>query len=105
MGIIIGKLNLNSDRGFVYDLIPTPLTDNGTPACSLKSETAGREEKKKGSKGGKSSNEPPPSLSIDGDWVAEHARQVRGAQLEILQFFVDEFGVVLVKVEAFWIGF
>lgn len=76
VGIIIGKLNTNSDRGFVYDLIPTPLTDSGSPACSLKSEPASREEKKKGSKGGKPSNDPPTSLLIDGDWVAEHALQV-----------------------------
>lgn len=76
VGIVIGKVNPNSDRGFVYDLIPTPLTDSGSAACSLKSEPASREEKKKGSKGGKPSNDPPPSLLIDGDWVAEHARQV-----------------------------
>ncbi|XP_020112799.1 protein odr-4 homolog [Ananas comosus] len=77
VGLVIGKLSPNSERGFVYALIPTPPTDGGGPACSLRSEGGGgREEKKKGSKGGKSSNESPPSIVIDGDWVSEHARQV-----------------------------
>ncbi|KAJ6851705.1 protein odr-4-like protein [Iris pallida] len=77
VGIVVGKLNPNSDRAFVYDLIPTPPTDGGGPPCSLRSSEVGgggggREKKKKGG----SSVEPPPSLSIDADWVAEHARQV-----------------------------
>lgn len=74
---MIGKLTATSDRGQVYALIPTPSTDGGDPACSLRSEGGGggREEKKKsGSK--KPSNEVPQSVAVDGDWVAEHARQV-----------------------------
>ncbi|KAM0945164.1 hypothetical protein DsansV1_C10g0099791 [Dioscorea sansibarensis] len=76
IGLIIGKMSSFSDRGLIYDLIPTPPTDSGGPACALRSAGRGREEKKKGSKGGKGSSEPTPSLVIDGDWVAEHARQV-----------------------------
>ncbi|XP_073105919.1 uncharacterized protein [Elaeis guineensis] len=74
VGLIVGKLSSDSNRGFVYDLIPTPPTDGGGPACSLRSEGGGRDDKKKGSKSGKASAEP--SLVIDGDWVGEHARQV-----------------------------
>ncbi|KAG1359583.1 putative protein odr-4 [Cocos nucifera] len=74
VGLIVGKLSSDSNRGFVYDLITTPPTDGGGPACSLRSEGGGRDDKKKVSKGGKPSAEP--SLVIDGDWVAEHARQV-----------------------------
>ncbi|XP_072976771.1 uncharacterized protein [Typha angustifolia] len=73
VGLIIGKLSPNSDRGLVYALIATPPTDGGGPACSLRSEG---EKRKAGSKGGKSSMETAPTLVIDGDWVAEHARQV-----------------------------
>lgn len=76
VGIIIGKLNPHLDRGFVYDLIPTPPTDGGVPPCSLKSEGEGRDGKKKGSKSGKLLAAATPSLLIDGEWVAEHARQV-----------------------------
>ncbi|XP_020577652.1 protein odr-4 homolog [Phalaenopsis equestris] len=76
VGIIIGKLSLHLERGFVYDLIPTPPTDGGGPACSLKFDTGGWDGRKKGSKGGKASAEAIPSLLIDGEWVAEHARQV-----------------------------
>lgn len=75
IGLIIGKMSSFSDRGLIYDLIPTPPTDSGSPACALRSEGGGREEKKKGFKGGKGLSEPTP-LVIDGDWVAEHARQV-----------------------------
>ncbi|RZR94708.1 hypothetical protein BHM03_00023454 [Ensete ventricosum] len=77
VGLVIGQLNRSSDRGFVYDLIPTPPTDGGGPACSLKSEAAGKDDKKKGSKSGKPSAELPASLVVDNDWVAEHARQVK----------------------------
>ncbi|WOK94850.1 hypothetical protein Cni_G03555 [Canna indica] len=79
VGLVIGKLSPNSDRGLVYDLIPTPPTDRGDSACSLKSEATGGgggKDGKKGSKGGKPSAETPTSLIIDSDWVAEHARQV-----------------------------
>ncbi|KAH0448196.1 hypothetical protein IEQ34_021996 [Dendrobium chrysotoxum] len=76
VGILVGKLSSHLERGFVYDLIPTPPTDGGSPACSLKSESGGREDRKRGTKGGKASAEAISSLLIDGEWVAEHARQV-----------------------------
>ncbi|KAK1291174.1 hypothetical protein QJS10_CPB17g02440 [Acorus calamus] len=76
VGLIVGKMSPSLDRGFVYDLIPTPPTESGRPACSLTE--IFREDRKKGppSKGGKPSQAEVASLSIDGDWVAEHARQV-----------------------------
>ncbi|KAG6468534.1 hypothetical protein ZIOFF_073222 [Zingiber officinale] len=78
VGLVIGNLSANSDRGFVYYLIPTPPTDGGGPACSLKREVSGNfgKDGKKGSKGAKAASEAPASLVIDADWVAEHARQV-----------------------------
>eukprot|EP00262_Sarcandra_glabra_P011643 TRINITY_DN2837_c0_g1_i1.p1 TRINITY_DN2837_c0_g1~~TRINITY_DN2837_c0_g1_i1.p1 ORF type:complete len:143 (-),score=20.18 TRINITY_DN2837_c0_g1_i1:7-435(-) len=72
VGLVIGKLNSDIDRGFVFNLIPTPPNDAGEPPCSLSE--IGRDDKKKGSKG-KSQIEAP-SLSIDRDWVVEHACQV-----------------------------
>lgn len=79
VGLVIGKLSANSNRGFVYYLIPTPATDGGGPACSLKREASGNfgKDGKKGSKGAKPVSEAPASLVIDTDWVAEHARQVK----------------------------
>lgn len=76
VGIIVGQLNPHSERGFVYDLIPTPPTDGGGPPCSLKSEGEERDERKKGSKGGKVSAGATPSILIDREWVVEHSRQV-----------------------------
>lgn len=32
---MIGKLSSGLDRGFVFDLIPTPSNDAGEPACSV----------------------------------------------------------------------
>ncbi|RID59947.1 hypothetical protein BRARA_F03137 [Brassica rapa] len=72
VGLVIGKLSSVLDRGFVFDLIPTPSNDAGEPACSVL-ET--RDDKKKPSKSKAQSSESS-SLSIDCDWVAEHARQV-----------------------------
>ncbi|XP_047327007.1 protein odr-4 homolog [Impatiens glandulifera] len=72
VGLVIGKLNSDLDRGFVFDLIPTPPNDAGEPACSLIE--AARDDKNKGSKG--KSQVGSSSLFIDKDWVAEHARQV-----------------------------
>ncbi|XP_057974867.1 uncharacterized protein LOC131162428 isoform X2 [Malania oleifera] len=72
VGLVIGKLSAALDRGFVFDLVPTPPNDAGEPACSLM-ETA-RDDKRKGSKG--KSQAESSSLVIDQDWVAEHARQV-----------------------------
>ena len=72
MGLVIGKLSSVLDRGFVFLLIPTPSNDAGEPSCSVL-ET--RDDKKKPSKS-KSQSSKSSSLSIDSDWVAEHARQV-----------------------------
>ncbi|EOA23910.1 hypothetical protein CARUB_v10017124mg [Capsella rubella] len=69
VGLVIGKLSSVLDRGFVFDLIPTPSNDDGGPACSVL-ET--KDDKRKPSKSKSESS----SLSIDSDWVAEHARQV-----------------------------
>jgi len=69
---VIGKLSSVLDRGFVFDLIPTPSNDDGEPACAVL-ET--KDDKRKPSKS-KSQSSESSSLSIDSDWVAEHARQV-----------------------------
>lgn len=72
MGLVIGKLNSRLDRGFVFDLIPTPVNDGGEPPCSVAESF--RDDKKKGSKGKATADSS--ILVIDKDWVAEHARQV-----------------------------
>ncbi|XP_022980979.1 protein odr-4 homolog isoform X1 [Cucurbita maxima] len=74
IGLVIGRISSSLDRGFVFDLIPTPPNDAGEAACSLVG--AIKDDKKKGSKG-KSPAVDSSSLVIDKDWVAEHARQVR----------------------------
>ncbi|XP_038897792.1 protein odr-4 homolog [Benincasa hispida] len=74
IGLAIGRLSSPLDRGFVFDLIPTPPNDAGEAACSILG--AIKDDKKKGSKG-KSPAVDSSSLVIDKDWVAEHARQVR----------------------------
>ncbi|KAM7266249.1 hypothetical protein ACFE04_004146 [Oxalis oulophora] len=73
VGLVIGKLSSSLDKGFVYDLLPTPLNDDGQLACSLIDAKS-----KKASKSNKSSSlmQDFSSLFIDNDWVAEHARQV-----------------------------
>ena len=71
---MVGKLNSSIDRGFVFDLLPTPPNDAGEPACSL-SEAPKDDKKKKGPKT-KSLHDSSSSLLIDQDWVVEHARQV-----------------------------
>lgn len=68
---MIGKLSPSLDRGFVFDLLQTPLNDAGEPACSILGD-----EKKRGSKP-KSQAVDSSSLEIDNGWVAEHARQVK----------------------------
>ncbi|EXC01166.1 Protein odr-4-like protein [Morus notabilis] len=73
VGLVIGKLSSNLDRGFVFDLVPTPVNDAGVPACSLLEPS--KDDKKKGSKS-KSQATDSSSLVVDNDWVAEHARQV-----------------------------
>ncbi|XP_059631224.1 uncharacterized protein LOC132274079 isoform X5 [Cornus florida] len=72
VGLVIGKLSSSLDRGFVFDLIPTPPNDAGEPACSILESV--RDDKRKGTKA-KSAAESS-SLVIDKDWVVEHARQV-----------------------------
>ncbi|XXG56743.1 hypothetical protein AAC387_Pa03g4077 [Persea americana] len=72
VGLVIGKLSSSLDRGFVFDLVPTPPNDAGDPACSVSD--SGRDDRKKGSKG--KSQAEASVLLVDGDWVAEHARQV-----------------------------
>lgn len=68
----------------MFDLVPTPTNDAGEPACSIiessviSSSSRDDNSKKKGSSSSKakSSQSRVSSLSIDKDWVAEHARQV-----------------------------
>ncbi|GAB2293685.1 hypothetical protein Dimus_027898 [Dionaea muscipula] len=79
VGLVIGKLSAPLDRGFVLDLVPTPPNDAGEPPCSLIGAAAAvvKDEKKRGSKAKNfSSDSSSSSLSIDKDWIAEHARQV-----------------------------
>lgn len=74
---MIGKLRSSLDRGFVFDLVPTPNNDGGEPACLIID--PGRDEKKKkglSSKGKSQGVAESSTLFIDKDWVAEHARQV-----------------------------
>ncbi|KAF5455929.1 hypothetical protein F2P56_025455 [Juglans regia] len=73
LGLVVGKLSSPLDRGFVFDLVPTPPNDAGEPACSLLESV--KDDKKKGTKSRSQAAEVS-SLFIDGDWVAEHARQV-----------------------------
>lgn len=73
VGLVIGKLNSKLDRGFIFDLVPTPPNDEGDPPCSIIEPVKGGD-KKKGSK--PKSSVDSSSLAIDKDWVAEHARQV-----------------------------
>ncbi|KAK6940284.1 ODR-4-like [Dillenia turbinata] len=77
VGLVIGKLSSALDRGFIFDLIPTPQNDNGEPPCSLVD--AVKDDKKKGSKSKSSSvssSSSSSSLFIDKEWVAEHSYQV-----------------------------
>ncbi|CAN4076314.1 unnamed protein product [Withania somnifera] len=72
VGLVIGNLSGKLDRGFLFDLIPTPPNDDGDLACSI---TGGvKDDRKKPSKG--KSHTDSSALFIDKDWVAEHARQV-----------------------------
>uniref|UniRef100_A0A7C9B2I6 Protein odr-4 homolog n=1 Tax=Opuntia streptacantha TaxID=393608 RepID=A0A7C9B2I6_OPUST len=74
VGLVIGKLSSKLDRGFIFDLVPTPPNDAGEPPCSI-IEPVKEDNKKKGSSKPKSTADSS-SLFIDKDWVAEHARQV-----------------------------
>ncbi|XP_042046800.1 protein odr-4 homolog [Salvia splendens] len=76
IGLVIGKLNSKLDRGFVYDLVPTPPNDAGEQPCSVIDGAGdGSKTKKKGSSKAKPQSDSS-SLFIDHDWVFEHARQV-----------------------------
>lgn len=79
VGLVVGKLSASSDRALVYSLLPTPPTDAGEPACSLRAAapSAGKAKPKGGKGGAGASNDAPPTLQFDVDWVAEHARQVQ----------------------------
>uniref|UniRef100_A0A2N9F685 Protein odr-4 homolog n=1 Tax=Fagus sylvatica TaxID=28930 RepID=A0A2N9F685_FAGSY len=74
VGLVIGKLVSALDRGFIFDLVPTPPNDARESACSL-IETL-KDDKKKGPKSKSQPADSPSSLQIDHDWIAEHARQV-----------------------------
>ncbi|XVF39693.1 hypothetical protein PTKIN_Ptkin01aG0053300 [Pterospermum kingtungense] len=74
IGLVIGKLSSTLDRGFVFDLVPTPQNDAGEPACSILEPA--KDNRKKGSKPKSQTSDSSSSLVIDKDWVAEHARQV-----------------------------
>ncbi|KAI3709071.1 hypothetical protein L2E82_38812 [Cichorium intybus] len=75
VGLVIGKISTSLDRGFVFDLVPTPLNDAGE-AASWIIEIKDDNNKKKGGSKSKTQSDSSSSLSIDKDWVAEHARQV-----------------------------
>lgn len=75
LGLVIGKISTSLDRGFVFDLVPTPLNDAGE-AASWIVESNNDNNKKKGGSKSKSQSDSSSYLSIDKDWVAEHARQV-----------------------------
>ncbi|XP_021722532.1 protein odr-4 homolog [Chenopodium quinoa] len=74
VGLVIGKLNSKLDRGFIFDLVPTPPNDSGDPPCSIIDPLKGVADKKKVSK--PKSSVDSSSLWIDKEWVSEHARQV-----------------------------
>lgn len=78
VGLVIGKLSSKLDRGFVFNLVQTPRNDAGDPACSLIDNNNQTNKNKKGGSSSKlkQSSDSSPLLSIDADWVSEHARQV-----------------------------
>ncbi|KAK9076836.1 hypothetical protein SSX86_005170 [Deinandra increscens subsp. villosa] len=76
VGLVIGKISTNLDRGFVFDLVPTPLNDGGEPASWIVDDDADISSSKKKKGFGSKSKSQASFLSIDKDWVAEHARQV-----------------------------
>ncbi|CAM6056163.1 unnamed protein product [Sphagnum tenellum] len=84
IGLLVGKLAVvSSVRDLVFALIPTPATDGEEPAkmTPLPSDPKGSKEgggssRKGGSKKGKTAADSSSSLTVDSEWVAEHARQV-----------------------------
>lgn len=75
VGLVIGKLSRSLDRGLVFDLIPTPANDAGEAACSMIGGVK-EESKKKGGGKPKAAQPDSASISVDNEWIAEHARQV-----------------------------
>ncbi|GJR24549.1 protein ODR-4 [Tanacetum coccineum] len=73
VGLVIGKISTNLDKGFVFDLIPTPVNDAGDDATWI---VESKDESKKRGGGGGKKVEPVSVLAVDKEWVAEHARQV-----------------------------
>ncbi|XP_074372735.1 LOW QUALITY PROTEIN: uncharacterized protein LOC141713287 [Apium graveolens] len=78
VGLVIGRLSSKLDRGLVFDLVQTPPNDAGDPACSLINNNYHTNKNKKGGSSSKlkQTSYSSPLLSIDADWVSEHARQV-----------------------------
>ncbi|XP_051123854.1 uncharacterized protein LOC127246481 [Andrographis paniculata] len=75
-GLVIGKFSSKLDKGFVYNLLPTPPNDSGEPPCSV-IDGAGESNKNKKKNSSKAKSQPEAAaLFIDKDWVSEHARQV-----------------------------
>ncbi|XP_074320468.1 uncharacterized protein LOC141657211 [Silene latifolia] len=74
VGLLIGKLSRESDRGYIFDLAPTPSNETGQRTCFLVNKDDSNNKKKKNTNPSNSS--PSSSLVIDMDWVAEHAREV-----------------------------
>ncbi|OMO82228.1 hypothetical protein COLO4_23153 [Corchorus olitorius] len=64
---------LDRGRGFVFDLVPTPLNDAGQPACFVLEPA--KSDREKGLKPKSQTSDSSSSLVIDKDWVAEHVRQ------------------------------
>ncbi|XP_022727138.1 protein odr-4 homolog isoform X2 [Durio zibethinus] len=88
VGLVIGKLSSILDRGFVFDLVPTPQNDAGEPACSVLEPA--KDNRKKGSKAKSRTSDSSSSLVIDKDWVAEHARQTVKGVAEAASFSEDD---------------
>lgn len=73
IGVIIGKVL--DHRAFVYTLVPTPPTDSGQSPCRIVTNNKKSKNDKGSSSGSKSTLNSPP-LTVDMEWVGEHARQV-----------------------------
>ncbi|CAA0806801.1 oxidoreductase- zinc-binding dehydrogenase family protein [Striga hermonthica] len=76
VGLVLGKLNPKLDRGFVYDLVPTPPSDGGEPPCSVIDGPGESSNIKKKNTSKSKSRLESSALWIDQEWVSEHARQV-----------------------------
>lgn len=86
IGLLVGKLAVvSSVRDLVFALIPTPAS-NGEEAAKMTpplpsdpkgSKEGGGSSRKGGGKKGKTAADSSSSLTVDSEWVAEHARQVQ----------------------------